>query len=735
MTRRPGSCTRRSNHSCAGWSAGVCRVMRGTGSTRPTSFNPREPACWTDCATPAGNSPTRPTCEHSLPASFCAGSTTGPGPRLSRLGVRNLWSRAATTDRGRNHDRASTPAPPRPGNASFPFALSNTGRSFTCGAKATHVKRSPTRLECTPGVCAGCSANWPGGLPSMSIDVPTSRNSTEVYALADQLAIEMRRRWDAGDRVVTEEFVKVHPTLRDHPGAVGELIYEEVTLRREHGETDGSSEILRRFPQWAAQLRVMLELREALEADNAAAFPEVGEPLGEFHLLAEIGRGSRGRVYLARQPALADRPVVVKVSSRADSEHLSLARLQHTHIVPHYTVSDEPARGLRALCMPFFGGTTLAHSLEQVAPIPPADRKPTDLWDIVATGPGTNILGTSLALPPRWAATDYTALIAHLAVCLADALQFAHDRGLVHMDVKPSNILLTADGQPMLLDFHLARPPVSVNDPPPARLGGTPVYCAPEQGAALGAVRAGQQVRVAVDRRADVYALGVVLYEALAGQLPNPGVPVFHHNSRVSVGLSDIVTRCLAPNPANRYAEAAALAADLRYHLAALPLRGVRNRSFAERWRKWRRRRPHMLGIITGLAMGLVAIGVAAGHIRHRRGMAQIALEEGSYELDRGRVAEARGAFRRGLAAAEGLPVGIDLEAALASGLRRADRAAVAADLHAVAEGMRALSVADTIPRGDRDAANRLGRQLWDRRDELFALAATDLRSEERRVG
>src|SRR5262245_35684665 len=377
--------------------------------------------------------------------------------------------------------------------------------------------------------------------------------------------------------------------------------------------------------------------------------------------------------------------------------------------------------------MPFFGGTTLAHSLEQVAPIPPADRKPTDLWDIVATGPGTNILGTSLALPPRWAATDYTALIAHLAVCLADALQFAHDRGLVHMDVKPSNILLTADGQPMLLDFHLARPPVSANDPPPARLGGTPVYCAPEQWAALDAVRVGQHVPIAVDRRADVYALGVVLYEALAGRLPNPGVPVFHHNSRVSVGLSDIVTRCLAPNPANRYAEAAALAADLRYHLAALPLRGVRNRSFAERWRKWRRRRPHKLGIIAGLAMGLVAIGVAAAHIGHRRGMAQIALEEGSSELDRGRVAEARGAFRRGLAAAEGLPVGTDLEAALASGLRRADRAAAAADLHAVAEGMRALSVADTIPRGDRDAANRLGRQLWDRRDELFALAATDL--------
>jgi serine/threonine protein kinase len=526
--------------------------------------------------------------------------------------------------------------------------------------------------------------------------------------------------------VVTEEFVAAHPALGEHPGAVGELIYEEVSLRRERGEPGGSSEVLRRFPQWATQLRVMLDLRDALEGDDRAAFPEPGDRLGEFDLLAELGRGSRGRVYLARQPALADRPVVVKVTPRGDAEHLSLARLQHTHIVPLYAAHDDPARGLRLLCMPFFGGATLAHALARLRSVPPADRTPAALCAAIAAGPRSDLVDNGQP-PLWWASADYVRAVAHLGACLADALQFAHDRGLVHMDVKPSNILLTADGLPMLLDFHLARPPVPAGGPPPAWLGGTAAYSAPEQQAAFEAVREGRPVPVAVDGRADVYALGMVLHEALAGQFPSPGVPASVRNRRVSVGLSDVVARCLAPDPVARYPDAAALADDLRRHLADRPLRGVRNRSPAERWRKWRARRPHALAVVGVLTLGLVAVGLAAGYVGHRRDLARSALAEGNAELDGGRLAESRGAFRRGLALVEDLPVRHDIEAALAHGLRRADRAAAAGDLHAVAEGMRALSVADSVPPADREAADRLGRQFWSRRAELFALAAADL--------
>ena len=80
------------------------------------------------------------------------------------------------------------------------------------------------------------------------------------------------------------------------------------------------------------------------------------------------------------------------------------------------------------------------------------------------------------------------------------------------MDVKPSNVLLTADGQPMLLDFHLARGPISPDQPAPAWLGGTPDYTSPEQQAAMTAVRDGKRVPHAVDGRADLYSLGLLPY-------------------------------------------------------------------------------------------------------------------------------------------------------------------------------------------------------------------------------
>src|SRR5262249_44915983 len=93
-------------------------------------------------------------------------------------------------------------------------------------------------------------------------------------------------------------------------------------------------------------------------------FPISGQTFGDFRLLEELGAGPQSRVFLARQASLADRPVVVKFTSCNIGEHLSLARLQHTHIVPLYSVHDHPDRGLRALCMPYFGGDSLSQVLE-----------------------------------------------------------------------------------------------------------------------------------------------------------------------------------------------------------------------------------------------------------------------------------------------------------------------------------------------------------------------------------
>src|SRR5262249_6058024 len=143
--------------------------------------------------------------------------------------------------------------------------------------------------------------------------------------------------------------------------------------------------------------------------------------------------------------------------------------------------------------------------------------------------------------------TDYVQAVCRIGACLAEALAYAHERGLVHLDLKPSNILLAADGQPMLLDFHLARGPVAAAAPAPAWLGGTPAYLSPEQRAAMAAVSQDRPVPQTVDGRSDVYTLGLILYEALAGKLPGPGEAdrLRALNPQVSVGLADLVARCL----------------------------------------------------------------------------------------------------------------------------------------------------------------------------------------------
>src|SRR5262249_50889713 len=103
-----------------------------------------------------------------------------------------------------------------------------------------------------------------------------------------------------------------------------------------------------------------------------------------------------------------------------------------------------------------------------------------------------------------------TLSVCWIGACLAHALHYAHDHGLVHLDLKPSNLLLAADGQPSILDFHLAHAPCRAGDPVPEWFGGTPGYMSPEQEAALAAARDGQPVPAAVDGRSDIYSLGLV---------------------------------------------------------------------------------------------------------------------------------------------------------------------------------------------------------------------------------
>jgi tetratricopeptide (TPR) repeat protein len=320
---------------------------------------------------------------------------------------------------------------------------------------------------------------------------------------------------------------------------------------------------------------------------------------------------------------------------------------------------------------------------------------------------------------------SYVQAVCWITSCLADALRFAHERGVVHLDLKPSNVLLASDGQPMLLDFHLARGPGPLRDESPDHFGGTPRYMPPEQQAAMEALRNGGPVEAAVDGRADVFALGAILYESLGGDLPvtDNSPALARVNPQVSVGLSDIVGRCVARRPQDRYADAGALAGDLRRHLADEPLAGVPNRSVGERWRKWRRRRPGALraaavvALVAGAA-GLLAADTWSG-LRTRELQAERALDDGVRAIREHQFADAERALAGGLALAETLPFEGGLRRQLRDQLEAARRLRVAHQLHQLADETRAAYVADVAPARATNSLASQCRAFWDRRVEL----------------
>ncbi len=335
---------------------------------------------------------------------------------------------------------------------------------------------------------------------------------------------------------------------------------------------------------------------------------------------------------------------------------------------------------------------------------------------------------------------------------IVDRIQYAHERGLVHLDLKPSNVLLAADGQPMVLDFHLARQPLHPDRSGPQGLGGTAGYMSPEQQAAWRALRQARKVPLPVDGRSDIYSLGVLLYEALGGSLPaqgrQPGStakdlaredlpapggklrPLHRCNPQVSVGLADMVRKCLAADPGDRYPHMAALAADLRRHLADLPLAGVRNRSLAERWRKWRRRRPHGVALVGMLLAVLVAAGAAvAGTVSQytqRVDQARTALNDGQAQLTRGQWEVAIDTLQRGRSLAGGLPFQGDLVAELDRQRRLAEQARAAAhrtaavrELHQLTDRLRFLYGATDLPPEGLRGLEACCRAFWHNRGRI----------------
>jgi eukaryotic-like serine/threonine-protein kinase len=557
---------------------------------------------------------------------------------------------------------------------------------------------------------------------------PVTERIDPLMEEAGRLAEVLAASWRQGRRLPAEEVLAAHPTVRNVPTAGLRVVYEEVWQRQELGQEVSLVELQARFPQWSDQLAVLLDCVRLLGlAPRVTRFPTVGETVGEFRLLAVLGRGANGRVYLAEQSFLASRLAVLKLIPLDNLEHLKLARLQHTHIVPLYAVRDLPDRNLRLLCMPCLGGCTLQQILGALGAIPPEKRTGRDLLDALGAGtPESRLFWPARGPNKRFLqCASYVQAVCWAGVCLADALQYAHEQGLLHLDVKPSNVLFTADCQPMLLDFHLAQGPLTAGQDAPEWLGGTAGYMSPEQEAALAACREQRPVPAAVDARSDVYSLGVLLREALYGVQPEGGDAHLPVRTDLSPALRDLLARCLAADPEARYPSAGRVADDLRRHLSDRPLIGVRNRSLLERWRKFNRRQPQALALALLVAIafaGLLAFGFwAIADSARRHSEAVELLTQGQNAAAERRFDEALRAFDRGLAHLGSAEEGTGLYIELRQQRQRAAAAQEFGIFHDLVERGRYLYGDDHAPLDILRLQQSQYEEYWHQRRRLIA--------------
>lgn len=468
------------------------------------------------------------------------------------------------------------------------------------------------------------------------------------------------------------------------------------------------------------------------DAGNGARLPKVGDTIVECELVSELGHGTAGHVFLAQQVTLSYRPLVLKFMPRDEIEHLALARLQHTNIMPLYWATDLPDRSLRMLAMPYLAATNLHDLLDWMRQLPMAQWSGKIAWaklhedhEALPISVPLQTTNGEMTVPAPW--EDF---VAWLGVQLAEALAFAHRQDLVHLDLKPANIVLTPDGQPLILDFHVSQQPVPAGASKNAWLGGTPFYLSPEHAAGLRALSSGLAIPERIDGRSDIYGLGLILFEAFGGkrsmQGEGPADPsrLLIDNPKLSPSLADVVSRCLAPRPENRYQDAMMLADDLRRHLRRMPLRGVRNRSWSERWNKWRQRRPLVLPLLVAMAGLLLSLvwGVASVHqeLAQQRQAAENAFLEGEEWLRRRQY---EGAVQRFVTAqdyAQSVSRSDPLHQQIERRKRTAERLQLGEELQQTLRQLRFHAMFEAGPRRALHVLDAVSRKLWSGRVKLL---------------
>jgi len=426
--------------------------------------------------------------------------------------------------------------------------------------------------------------------PRLSDFVPGQPPELRRLTLVEAVKIDLEYRWQNRRwPKLVEDYLSDFPELAAEGGVSCDVIYEEYHIRKQQGDTVSIDEYCERFPTRIDELRRLFQIDAPTQSTVMVATErlpefEVGQQVDDFDLLGPLGKGAFASVFRARQRSM-QRIVALKISRDRSLEPQMLAQLEHPHIVRVFDQRQLADCRLRLLYMQYVPGGTLQGVVEQ-ARRSPAGRNGATLLAAVDAA-----LARNGEEPPsdsmtryRLRAASWPQIVCWVGARLASALSHAHGHGVLHRDLKPANVLVGADAQPRLADFNISFSKLD-GATPAAYFGGTLAYMSPEQLEAYDPAH--ERTPDTLDARSDVYSLGVMLWELLTLRRPFADLALADNWSKTLPRMTaarlagvppdvqrqaradfppmvvDVLAKCLAPRPEDRYASAAELARAL----------------------------------------------------------------------------------------------------------------------------------------------------------------------------
>ncbi|MFO0942834.1 MAG: serine/threonine-protein kinase [Pirellulales bacterium] len=349
--------------------------------------------------------------------------------------------------------------------------------------------------------------------------LPKASRDSQRFILSELIKLDMASAADLGQIRLLDFYLAGAQIWLNEQDLPLDLVLEELQVRRDNGQSPTLEEYQGRFPRWAGVLSDLPWDRLTTgRASQQSGLPvlEGGQYIEDFRILHALGRGAFAQVYLAIQESM-NRLVALKVSSRGTDEPQTLSQLDHPNIVRVYDQRTIHLLQVHLLYMQAVLGGNLASVVSATRDTPLDQLSGELLLGLI----DQSLIAAQQQPPEREpdaapAGQDWATTVAWIGQQLAEGLQSAHDKGVFHRDVKPANILMTAEGRPKLADFNVSHSALTEKG---SAIGGTLAYMAPEHLIASDAL----QVQAdPVDARSDLYSLAVVLWELWQGQRPWP---------------------------------------------------------------------------------------------------------------------------------------------------------------------------------------------------------------------